>query len=64
MVEAVKTTLVPVALGDGGAPLRLGWEHVVLLMSKVRMTFPDPTKTCPPASLGVVKWVTPKLALW
>ena len=59
---AVKVTGLPAVVDEGGAALRLT-EEQPLAMLKDRITFPAPTKICPPASLGVENRLAPKLAL-
>ncbi len=60
---AVNVTAVPGVDGEGGAAEAVTDVQALVIKVNDRTTLPDPTKICPPASLGVVKWVTPKPAL-
>ena len=59
----VMVTAVPAEVGEGGAAEAVTDVHTLIVSANSRTTLSAPTKICPPASVGVAKWVTPKAAL-
>jgi hypothetical protein len=59
----VIVTGVPTVAVEGGIAVALIAEQPTTSLNE-RTSVPADTKICPPASLGVEKWFTPKLPLW